>query len=185
MRYFLALPIKPIMKNDIFAIQSQLKKSWRINAAWVMKENLHLTIKFWGQLDRSNADDIEKSLQAIINNNISNIACRLTTLGVFPNKKNPRVIWIGLAGEIEKIHNLYIKCEKISRDLGMLQSHTAFTPHITLARIKENIVLTDETLAGFPLQTKEVSFDKAVLYHSTLTSRGPVYRVVEVFPFSG
>lgn len=183
MRCFLALPLEMQVKNYIYNLQLDLKKSQAFNAKWVKKENLHLTVKFLGEIEKFHLSIIEEVLKPFIAT-IPKLQFQTGNLGVFPNYKNPRIIWLGLEGKTEALLNLYNKCDEISKALGLPQSNTLFQPHITLARIK-NIKYFDYIFLQIKdNDSREIVFDKLVLYESILTPRGPIYTELQKFPFN-
>jgi 2'-5' RNA ligase len=99
-------------------------------------ENMHLTLKFLGDISPSNVDMLTQMLHA----ETDLFACfdiRLTGLGSFPNLKQPRVIYIGIQAPAA-LKSLHRGIESASRRLGYESEERGFSPHLTVGRVKRN-----------------------------------------------
>jgi RNA 2',3'-cyclic 3'-phosphodiesterase len=134
MRAFIAIEIPEEIKRGISAIQEQLRKSGA-DAAWTRPEGVHLTLKFLGEVSEAAVPDIEAALAAAVR---GAGRCRLEVsgAGAFPNGGKPRVLWIGVRGDIERLAALHASVEGALVKLGFGPEERAFSPHLTLARIK-------------------------------------------------
>ncbi len=179
MRYFVALNLPQEIKNPLYDLQRKTKtKEAKIH--WVAKKNLHITLKFFGELKEDTLIQIKTRLKEIT---LKKIQVTLTKTEFFPNIENPAVIWIGLTPE-EKIIKLAQKIDEETLDL--VASEQRFTAHITLGRIKKisskkNIL---STLKAMNIEKISFTLDSFTLYKSTLTSQGPNYEEIETYSLS-
>jgi len=133
MRCFIAINLEDSLKREISESTAGLRKGeWDVR--WVSTENLHITLKFLGETSEGMLQDIkEKLLQAS--------ACckpfdiRLCGVGVFPDEKRPRVIWIDLL-DSDGLVRLKEEIEKSMADLGFEKEARPFSPHLTIGRVK-------------------------------------------------
>ncbi|WP_456471562.1 RNA 2',3'-cyclic phosphodiesterase [Methanocaldococcus sp.] len=169
MRVFLAIDIPKDLKEEIYKFQKNFKiKGIKL----VEKENLHITIKFLGEVD-------EETLNKILNLDLSinPTKVKIKSLGTFPNENYIRVIWIGAYGLIDIFKEIDEKLSAIG-----FEKEKSYVPHLTIGRVKfiNNKRELKERIDKF----KEVDFgsfiaDKVKLYKSTLTPMGPIYEVIK------
>lgn len=140
-RTFIALEISDVIRNQITIIQKQLtNKGAELN--WIKNENIHLTLRFLGEIDDNNHNKIFEAMNKVAENarclNLS-----LTELGMFSDKYNPTVIWVGIGGEVEELRQVAERCDYYLTASGFEIEKRYFKPHITIGRIKK---LTDKKL---------------------------------------
>ena len=133
MRAFIALNIPAAERQALHDATRPMREAAR-EASWVAADNLHLTLKFLGEVDESQATQLGERLAAI------GAAHRPLMLdvggaGVFPNFRAPRIVWMGVAPET-KLELLYHDVEGGCEALGFTAEARAFRPHITLGRLK-------------------------------------------------
>ncbi len=175
-RTFIAFKLPKNIISYISEIQNRFK-SYAFKARWVNPENIHLTLKFLGDI---NYTDIEKVSEAIINavNNHTPVSLAVKGAGVFPGIKRPRVIWVGLTGEIEKLVGIQNDIEKNLEELGFPREKRPFRGHLTLGRIKGKInpkKLLDAMKKFEKFESELFIADKIFLFKSDLKSTGSVY----------
>ncbi len=134
MRLFIAIELPPEIKQGIAKIQEQLRTAGA-NAGWTRPEGIHLTLKFLGEADESKTQEIMQML-AGATQGIGKLNLEVTGAGAFPNGKNPRVLWLGVTGDVEKLGSLQAAVEDSMVKLGFEREERKFSPHLTLARIK-------------------------------------------------
>ncbi|EOD01665.1 RNA 2',3'-cyclic phosphodiesterase [Caldisalinibacter kiritimatiensis] len=132
MRTFIALKFNRQLKNKLGEIQKELKKS-SIKGRWVYIDNFHLTLKFLGEIHPAQVKKIESCLRFIANRN-EKVNLSLTNLGIFPGKRDFRVVWLGVKGETNKLNNIHREVESYLNDIGFRRDNRQFRPHITLGR---------------------------------------------------
>ncbi len=170
MRCFLAIEVPDEVKNELVRIG----KEFSFSGKYVEKENLHLTLKFLGEIDEKDIAKIREKIRKI---KLSSFLANLGKIGIFPSEKLIRVLWVGVE-PADKVRALYEEIEKI---LG--NKPGGFESHITLARIK-SILDKKEFLGKIKkINVKPIEFKvgEFVLKKSILTSKGSVYEDIERF----
>lgn len=133
-RTFIALEISDVIRNQIVIIQNQLMKE-SAELKWIKYENIHLTLRFLGEIDDRYHENLFKAMNKVAEDTRS-LNLSLTKLGLFPDVNHPKVIWIGVAGEIEELRQLSEKCDYYLEANGFEIKKRYFRPHITIGRIK-------------------------------------------------
>ena len=185
-RSFLAIEIpKPILKK-IEEIQGDFR-STHADVRWVSPEKIHLTLKFFGNIEESRIDPIFKSIEEPIRNTPP-FSLKVHGVGAFPNMKNPRVIWMGLVEGEEVLISLQKQIEAQLEKIGFQPEDRPFQPHLTLGRMKSS--RGKEELAGRMEKYKEEEFgdfqiERVVLLKSELRPTGPIYTLLRELRLGG
>ncbi|GAB6066061.1 RNA 2',3'-cyclic phosphodiesterase [Aquifex pyrophilus] len=175
--------------KTIHEVSERLKEEadLKLMGKWVEPQNLHMTLQFLGDITEQQAIDVIKNLQEISKRFIP-FKVKYKGLGVFPDVRNPRVLWIGVSEGANKLKNLAKEVERRNARRGIIpKGSKSFVPHVTICRIKR----ADKKFLNFMLKKyKTVEFgeeevNKLALISSTLTSVGPIYSVVEEFYLGG
>lgn len=184
-RAFIAIPLPGEVKAQAREIQAQFRNTG-LRLRWVKSHGMHLTLKFLGEIDRTQAAALETALEAAAGTTtVLNLAAK--GLGVFPTLKKARVLWMGVAGETPALHAVYQHLETQLTPLGFKSEKRRFNAHLTLARAKgrldpARLVGALETVGGFepvPFAAREL-----VLYRSDLKPDGAVYTKLAAGSFS-
>jgi 2'-5' RNA ligase len=141
----------------------------------VERENLHLTLRFLGEVPQSNVD---AAIRALAQLRFSKFQIGLADVGVFPDLSRPRVLWIGVSQGVEKLRELADAVRKAVDRYAEHREDREFTPHLTIGRVKSgrNIDKLRELLGRYRgVEFGVVTVDKVKLKKSTLTPRGPIY----------
>ena len=125
-RLFTAIEVPELVRAQLALVSGHLA-----GAKWVEMEDLHLTIRFYGDIGNLEADDLVSALERV---DFSPFDVRITGLGVFGGRE-PRVIYAGVEAS-EGLDGLHRACERAARTAGLPPEPHAFKPHITLARLK-------------------------------------------------
>ena len=175
MRTFIALPISEDTKNLLGNIENTLKHI-PLNAKWVKPENLHITLKFIGEIGEEKIEEI-KGIIKEIGGSFSKLKVSLKEFGFFPTKSNPKVFFISTDKE-EILGEIADRLEDKMERLGIKKEHR-FRSHITLARLKSrrNIDQLQREIRDLKL-THSFSINSIVLFKSTLTKFGPIYEEI-------
>ncbi|MEO2116937.1 MAG: RNA 2',3'-cyclic phosphodiesterase [Methanocaldococcus sp.] len=171
MRLFLAIDIPEEIKEEIAKFQGQFKMK---GIKLVEKENLHITVKFLGEVD-------EEKLKEILNLDLSiqPVKIKLKTLGTFPNPNYIRVIWIGAYNE--NLIEIFKEIDKKLSNLGFKRERE-YVPHLTIGRVKfidNKKKLKDRIEKYKDIDFGEFEVNHIKLYKSTLTPNGPIYEVIK------
>jgi 2'-5' RNA ligase len=180
-RAFVAIELNEAIKAALGATQGQLKRSPASHIAkWVKPQSIHLTLKFLGDIADNRVEPIGEALQRACAQ-VQPFTLSLSETGCFPNTKRPRVIWIGVGGELEPLMQLQRAVEAEINPLGFEAERRGFTPHLTLARIRNKARPSERQELGQRLGTVEVDPSVAMtvqelsLMRSELRPRGAVY----------
>jgi 2'-5' RNA ligase len=173
MRLFVALPIPDSVASVMFLIQAGVP-----GARWSTREQLHLTLRFIGEVDGRDANAIDDALSTI---RAPRFTLALKGVGEFGGK-NPRALWAGVSDPAAVAH-LARKIETALQRIGLPAEERKFMPHVTLARLRGSppgrVVdfLADHALyASAPFEV-----DAFNLYSSTLTPNGSLYLVERTY----
>jgi 2'-5' RNA ligase len=174
MRLFVALPIPRNVAQSIMLIQGGVP-----GARWQTTEQLHVTLRFIGEVDGREAAMLDDALAGI---EAPAFDLQLHGVGQFGNKQ-PHALWAGIR-KSEALEHLQRKVDTAIRRVGQPQDAYKFTPHVTVARLRnpESRKMI-EWLADHALFTSpEIHVDAFHLYSSRLTSDGSVYAVEREYP---
>lgn len=167
MRLFVAVAIPQTVAEPLLMIQSGVP-----GARWSTREQLHLTLRFIGEVDGRDAATIDDTLAGI---HADKFLLQLKGVGEFGGK-NPRALWAGVAPNEALLH-LQRKIETALQRIGLEAEPRKYTPHVTLARLRAASrgrvmdFLVDHALyASVPFEAREF-----ILYSSQLTSDGSLY----------
>jgi RNA 2',3'-cyclic 3'-phosphodiesterase len=182
-RAFIAIELTPEVKTALKLVQDRLKSGGRASVKWTDPESTHLTLKFLGDVDAGMKENITSAISEA-SRDIHPFRLRVQGLGVFPNGRRVRVVWVGLTGDLDKLDELQIKIETNVNPLGFSTEARAFSPHLTLGRVREEAPLEERTsvgqlVANTPFEAGEILDVKSVhLVRSQLTPRGAIYTIV-------
>lgn len=181
MRAFIAIELPKEIKDTLSALQEKLKSSGA-DVKWVAPENIHLTLKFLGEIDDKQSAGVSRVLEETAENNASFII-RLASLGVFPKINYPRVIWTGIDKGDEESKKIAAELEQKLAAIGIPKEERPFSSHITIGRVrslqnKDKLIEGLNNLAGYFEKDKpQFPASKITLFKSTLTPKGPLYEI--------
>ncbi len=184
MRTFIAIEIPQEIKDTLGRLQAKLKIAGA-DVKWVKTKNIHLTLKFLGEIDEQTQDRISLSLERLCRNR-QPFSITLSSCGAFPNNHSPRVIWVGIKQGDNEVKEIAQKIEELSSIIGIPKETREFSSHITIGRTRsgknrrELAELLDK-LAQKPLEG-QFPAQKITLFKSTLTPHGPIYEPLKEFP---
>jgi len=134
-RSFLAIELPSAIAKGIERVQYSLKQS-HADVRWVEPSRIHLTLKFLGHIPFKQVTEITKAVEEAMRG-ILPFHLEVSGLGAFPNLKQPRVIWIGIGGETDKLSSLQQNIDSALVPFGFAKEEHPFVPHLTLARIRQ------------------------------------------------
>lgn len=184
-RCFVAIEIPEPIQNRLGRIQNSLQQQIQ-KASWVKPGNIHLTLKFLGDVDPADLESIGEAIKSVAVRHRSFSLC-IGGVGAFPNLARPRVMWVGVQvgrGRVcdvaEDIHLALIPC-------GFSSDTKKFNPHLTIARLKGR---TD--LRPYAAQYRqydringvEMTVDTISLIQSQLHPRGAIYSTLQSYPLT-
>ncbi len=182
-RTFIAVPVP----EPLFNLREKLKatiseKTGKIR--WLRKDQIHLTIKFLGDTTEDSINDVRHVMQKVADEfKPFNISIQKT--GCFPKIERPRVMWIGVSGELDKLYQLVEKIQKKLNPLGFPKDEKKYHPHITIARAKypqkktpDISTFLNTSFDPIPFPIKKVQFISSELFPN-----GPVYTILSTHFF--
>ncbi|MEA3327895.1 MAG: RNA 2',3'-cyclic phosphodiesterase [Chloroflexota bacterium] len=180
MRTFIAVDFPPNIIEKIDGIISYFKTQLPERALkWVAAEQLHLTIKFIGELPDHKLSEIKSILtEAMGNHPVFKMGIK--GLGMYPHVQKPRVVWLGITGK-QPLIELHKILDQALAKVGIKSERDNFSPHLTIARVRrqtnqETVEEIGKTLSQFKVDSLgTIEVQQIRLYQSKLTPQGPIY----------
>jgi len=175
MRLFIAIDLPDHTKQELASLINTFKK-YNLDAKWVKDTNLHLSLKFLGEVNEGAIANIEKIIIRTAGQHKS-LEVTIRNFGFFPNEQFPRVFFVA-TDEEEALKRIAITLENALSEIGF-DKENRFTSHITLARLRS--VKNIETLKTEIKKTvvqKKIPVSEIVLFKSILQTTGPVYEKI-------
>jgi 2'-5' RNA ligase len=177
-RVFLAVELSSGIRENLFSLQQELKKTLPpVN--WVRPESIHLTVKFLGYVEPSRISQLLLALEPI-GTTQPGFSIEVQGVGVFPQIKHPRILWVGVTGKTHALQELVLEIEAALEPLGFPPEEKPYHPHLTLARIKRDNTIVGSVLLENGVLAREQHFgtftvDRLTLFQSDLDSTGATY----------
>ncbi len=152
--------------------------------AWVTTENLHVTLKFLGWVEPPRLELVDAALDRAVTG-LAAFDLSIESLGAFPTPTRPRVLWAGIGEGKARLAALADRVERELAALGFAREDRAFSPHVTLGRVKEprkNRDLADALAAAAGRRFGTVHVTRVVLMRSDLSPRGARYTELSSHP---
>jgi RNA 2',3'-cyclic 3'-phosphodiesterase len=178
MRTFISIELPERIRKEIFKEFEKIKNSGLVSGNFVKKENLHLTLKFLGNISEDEINKIKDKLSEI---SFSKFELFTDGVGFFPSEKYIKILWTKLVSNQLKFIKDIIE-EKLF-EIGVNKEVREFSSHVTVARIKNIKDKTKFLEKVKELQIKKMGFkvDKISLIKSELTRSGPIYKILKEF----
>ena len=178
LRTFISVSLPKEIVNIKKILQTTID-SKGVEIKWVRDGNMHLTLKFNGHTPDASVDNINKTLQCVTED-FSSISLSIVGSGCFPRPERARTLWVGIAGEIDKLDDFVDAINGSLEPFGFPIQERKFIPHITLARIKYPQKYTPDitqflntTFTELPMKISIIN-----LMSSQLFSKGAVYTIL-------
>jgi 2'-5' RNA ligase len=181
MRLFVGLDLPDGTVHSLDALLARLRPTARIH--WSPLANLHITTKFVGEWPEARIEEMKAALAAVEWR--TPIDVHVHRVGFFPNPHAPRVFWCGI--EAPRLDGLAAATDRATAALGVPAETRPFSPHLTLARIKDRLDLQPlrEAIAALPsLEFGRFTAAGFFLYESKLRPAGSVYTKLAEFKLS-
>ena len=179
-RSFIAVELPTDLKSAIQQLQVELKPSTNRFINWVAPQAIHITFKFLGNIPMGMVSAITEAIEEASNDTLQ-FQINTGGLGAFPNLKNPRVLWMGFSGELDKLINLQQQIDNSLLKLGFPKETRLFSPHVTIARVRDGAIALERKLFGELVMTKTLGVNYKIfinsirLMRSQLKPTGAVY----------
>lgn len=181
MRCFIAIDMPEDIKRSISDFISKIDHKIK-GIRWVLPENIHLTLKFLGELEDNQIKEVKKKISDISSNH-SNFDINISKIGGFPTLKKPNILWIGIE-ESENLKALYDDIENSLLEIGFEKEDRKFSPHLTIGRVKDkrdidSVIKAIASFQNFYFGTAKVN--EILLMRSILKPSGAEYSKIEIF----
>jgi 2'-5' RNA ligase len=179
LRAFIAVELPFEIRQTVCAATSELRNEIGALVRWVPIENMHLTLKFLGDVSPANVDMLSQMLRAEMDL-FNCFDLRLNGLSSFPNLKRPRVLYVGLQAPAA-LEALQRGIESASSRLGYGSEERGFSPHLTIGRVKQNVTATEQQAIRHALEKTKIDslgiarVNSVELFKSDLKPTGSVY----------
>ena len=175
MRTFIAIEIPETVKVELAKLQAKLRRTGA-EVGWANPDTIHLTLRFLGETEERQLDQV-KQLCANTAAEFHPFTLRFKDTGYFPNYRQPRVLWVGLAGEMEVATQLQKRLEEQVIEMGFDHEDKPFKPHLTIGRVKSSKNVKPLVAKADMYVLPELSFEvgELVLFKSELHPAGARY----------
>lgn len=184
MRTFIAVELSKGTISELKRVISELNISGA-NIKWIKPDTLHLTLKFLGDIPEEMVPVISRKLKQLAEET-DPFDLSIKGIGVFPEWRNARVIWVGIEKGAEELSALASRVEEAMASAGFPRDKRKFLPHITVGRMRsaKNMDKLQETARA--LEVEEISTPIAALtfFRSELTRTGAIHTPIEIVDFS-
>jgi 2'-5' RNA ligase len=186
-RAFLAIDLPQELKKELFNLSKVLNYEG-LKLKWVEEENLHLTLRFFGNISENLVEKIYEKFKEVCKE-IEPFELKIGLASYFPLKGTPRVIWIGIDSASNNLLKLDNLLKKAFKPLKLKEEREEFHPHVTLLRVKEKtdpvalkkffeeLKKASEKLKGRSFLVKEL-----IIFKSELFPSGPKYTPLKIIP---
>ena len=185
-RAFIAVPLEPELAAEINKVQQRLNSPGGA-VRWISPEQLHLTLQFLGNVTADRLDELTAALRRACARTAP-FQLALEGAGCFPNTKSPRVVWIGIQGDLEPFRKLQEQIAQETKNFGDRGAERAFQPHLTIGRVKTSGL--EGRKAGQVIECASVpklgewTVHQVLLVQSELTPGGARYTTLAAVPLN-
>ncbi len=188
-RCFIAIELPDDIRDGLGRLINRLKYK-APDAKWVDPNGIHLTLKFLGSVDSARIGEIT---EAIIDaaSGTPPLALEVNELGTFPNLNRVRVVWVGVEGDTGKLLQLQKRLETNLEIMGFPPEGRDFTPHLTLARVRESATPAERQELGKVITATKISSigkftaGSVSLMRSQLNPKGAIYTQIAAVELKG
>lgn len=178
-RSFIAIKLPDELKLRLAQLETELKRDEPPGVKWVSPDSIHLTLKFLGNIAAGRIEAVTGAMEESARG-IAPFRLRARGLGVFPTLQRAQVAWVGIDGEVGRLSQLQKQLESNLARLGFTPESRAFTPHLTLARLKNYASLDERQSFGRLIASREfaagdIEVEAVSLMKSRLTRSGAIY----------
>ena len=183
LRLFVAVTLPAEARDAIARLIQGLRAADLTGVRLVDPDGVHLTLKFLGNVDSSRVPALTDALDAVGEGAVS-FALHLGGVGVFPDRRSPRVLWAGVSGDTDALATLARRVDDACANMGFPREPRPLSPHLTVARLRDRASADDRQRAGIVLAdiglppAESFAVEAFHLIRSTLTPSGPLYDTV-------
>lgn len=179
MRTFIAVEVPFTVKNLITELENRLKGT-RADIKWVQPRNIHITLKFLGDIDNVQSTIIREGLCKALKST-NHFSLSLGRLGAFPDLSQPRFFWISVNGGRDELIAMQQRIENELHSRCFIREERPFTPHVTIGRVRSLKDLTNlkERIGTIMFETAPFRVTRVAIVRSHLRPTGPDYQVID------
>lgn len=184
-RVFCAIELPESLKAQIGQHISSLRNATEANANWSLSDNIHLTLKFLGEVEVERVVTVTSAAAAAVNG-IAPFRIEVEGAGAFPPRGAPRVLWLGVNDLEGRLAELHARIESEFAAAGFPKESRPFRPHLTLARLRKPAGATALAAAHKerPFKTADISVSELAVIRSELSPRGSRYTAISRHPLN-
>ncbi len=184
-RTFCAIELPPAVREQLARHTQQLREAFPdASASWSKPENVHLTLKFFGNVAKEKLTRISEAATRVAGE-FSPFQIRIGGTGVFPRRSRPQVLWVGVEDSSSRLSELQQRLEEEFARAGFAEEDRGYRPHLTIARLRRPE--DARPLAEAHIQKKfefiDVPVNEFVLFRSQLSPKGSIYTVISKHKF--
>jgi len=189
-RSFIAIELPEQAREGLARLRRELERDEHGFVKWVDPQGIHLTLKFLGNIPSRRVTEITDAIRKATQG-ISPFHLEISGLGAFPSLKQPRVFWVGISGELDKLSALQLDIDSTLAALGFAREERPFVAHLTVARIREGASPAErrdfgELVDSTTFQDKyPVEVAAVRLMRSQLMPAGAIYTCLSVVGLGG
>ena len=184
-RSFIAIDLPAGVRAELTSLEDKLKASRHPFVKWVDPENMHLTLKFLGDVASDSIPQIVEAMSRAAKSH-STFKLEVAGTGAFPNWQRPQVVWVGVGGELDRLNSLQKGLESALSPMGFPTESRTFSAHLTLGRLRDRV--TPDHRRQFAEFAQKVELTASLsfevngirLIRSQLTPAGPIYTELAV-----
>jgi len=185
-RAFIAIEPSASARAALARLTRRMQEAQLRDLRWVDPMGVHLTLKFLGNITLPMRDKVVEVMESAARG-LGPFPLALSSLGVFPSPRSPRVLWVGVQGDLESLGRLQERLEAGLEGLGFPREVRGFTPHLTLARTRDRLSPQARDRLAQVLASERPDWAEAeavwevrevVLMRSTLTPSGAIYQLI-------
>ena len=190
-RLFVALEPTDAVRRRIGAAQADLRRAAGRGAdeiRWVAPENVHLTLQFLGAVPEERVTAVAEAVAEAARSTPGPLSLEVHGAGGFPNARRPRVVWLGVAGDLASLRSLATDLGRRLAPIGFPPEDRAFTAHLTLGRAREgrgNPGMAGALAGAREEQAVAWRATEVVLFESHLSPKGARYEALARAPLGG
>ena len=186
-RSFLAIELPRDVRTTLERVALEVR-GCDLPVKWVKVQNIHLTIVFLGDVSPDVLEPIQEQVQSVCLE-FGPFRAAIEGMGTFPNRRNPRVLWLGLKGELERMSLFRNALQQHLVPFGIKAEKRPFRPHLTLGRFrkgKHKGLDLEELISRYgEIKSPSSMLGELVLFRSDLKPTGAVYTRLATWPLSG
>jgi 2'-5' RNA ligase len=184
-RSFVAIELPGEAKKGLASLRRELERDEHRFVKWVDPKGVHLTLKFLGNIPSRRVTEITEAIKKAAQG-LSPFLLEISGLGAFPSLKQPRVVWVGVGGELDKLSTLQQNIDSALAALEFAREERPFVPHLTVARVREGASASEtgrfgELVSSVAFEGRyRIDVGAVRLMRSQLTPAGAIYTCLSV-----